>query len=334
MNEKFSLAEGRVLHGLIKDASGDIVVRLDAAGFIVNASENARELGINPCELLLMPHIADLADAEYVHDVARHVAQVFAGECEAGWIEFPVGASFSSTPAEETEELRPSQRRWYALSLRLVEHEAGEEPAALGLLRSVQQRHSLEVEISHRALTDPMTGLANRSAFFGKLRRTIALGEQYAVAVLAVDRLRAIYMQYGQRTADEILWGFAKYLETMCLEDHELAQLDADRFAVLLPGMSVREARVWAEEVLETFSGLTVTSSKNTPELTASAGLAQVELSIDWTMRQAELGLVMAQAGGGMKIGICGQPPRAVASGTAVERAMRQAVEGAQKRFA
>jgi len=343
MHIQFSHAEGRVLHGLIAEASGDIVVRLDPAGFIVHASENASELGIDLASLLLMPHIADLAEVGHGPDVARYVAQVFAGRSQAGWIEFPLRQLEDQTAqrAAGSGEVGAGRacagqacagQAWYAFSLRQIEDDDGVAQGALGLLRSVQQRHALEGEINNRALTDPLTGLANRSAFFGQLRRSISACDDQSMAVLAVDGLRAIFMQYGQRTADEVQWGFAKFLETMTVRGQELAQLDGERFAVLLPGMSVKQARHWAEDVLKTFAGLTVHAPKRSPELTASAGLARVEVTVDWTMRQAELGLVMARAAGGIQIGICGQPPRAVASGAKVELAMERAVRRAANR--
>ncbi|WP_337661208.1 GGDEF domain-containing protein [Erythrobacter sp. Alg231-14] len=354
----FSVEEGRVLHGLLEDASGDIVVRLDPAGFITHASENAAELGIDLSSLLLMPHIADLADADHSSDVARHVARALSGEGQAGWIEFPIRScsdlldddhfsqSDSVPPSIDGQSCSkghchaPSCLRWYAFSLKVIEPEDGSVDSAaqgaLGLIRSVQHKRSLEGEINAHALTDPMTGLANRHAFNASLSRSLTEGSEQTVAIMAVDSLRAVFMQYGQRTADEIQWGFAKFLETMAgadIDRHKvLAQLDGDRFAVLLPGMSLRQARSWAQDVLETFAGLTSAPTKRTPELTASAGLARVEVSVDWTMRQAELGLVMARAGGGMRVRVCNQPVRAVANGTAVTRAMDEAVERAVKR--
>ena len=326
MKIQFSHAEGRVLHGLIEDASGDIVVRLDGNGFIVHASDNAGELGMDFSSYLLMPHIADLADPDHGPAVAQFVGQVLAGEAQSGWIEFPLCQEVD----EDGECLAPPA--WYAFSMRLLDDEAGAAQGALGLLRCVKERHALEGEINARALTDPLTGLSNRHAFFGQLRRSISTGEEQTMAIFAVDSLRAIFMQYGQRTADEIQWGFAKFLETMAAPGQELAQLDGERFAVLLPGMSLRETRGWAEDLLKTFAGLAVTSSKSSPELTASAGLAKVEVTVDWTMRQAELGLVMARAGGGMQVGMCSQAPRSVACGSKVELAMEQAVKRATKR--
>lgn len=122
--------------------------------------------------------------------------------------------------------------------------------------------------------------------------------------------MRALLLRYGQRTADEVLWGFAKFLETMALPGHEVAQIDGERFGVLLPDMTLRIAREWAEDVVQTFSALASpapnTNRPRTPQLSASAGLARVECTVDWTLREAELGLVLARAGGGKQVAIAG----------------------------
>ncbi|WP_299194733.1 sensor domain-containing diguanylate cyclase [uncultured Erythrobacter sp.] len=336
MKIDFSNAEGRVLHGLIEDAAGDIVVRLDSAGFIVHASANASQLGIDLSSLLLMPHISDFADPDHTADLVRYVTQVLSGGVSHGWIEFPVCKS--AAPEEERADNEFAEPRWYAFSLRLIDDDDGVPQGALGLLRSVQQKHSLEGEISARALTDPLTGLANRHAFCADLRCAIAGEGEHTMAVLAVDRMRAIFMQYGQRTADEIQWGFAKYLESMVLPGHTLAQIDSERFGVLLRGMNTAQARGWAGDTLRTFAGLAGSSSSRTPELSASAGLARAEMNVDWTLRQAELGLVMARAGGGMRVSVCAQSPSGdagvLAKSDEIERAIDAAVSRAEQRRA
>ena len=301
MKMGLSDVEGRVLHGLVEEASGDIVIRLDPQGFIIYASSNIAELGHDLSSMLVMPHVSDLAEKNHGSAVSSFFEQVMAGETPHGWFEFPVLAQRSDDNRGLVES-----RRWYALSLRLIDDDDSAAQGALGLLRSVQHKRSLEGELHSRAVTDPLTGLANRHAFCASLRRHLAGGGGQVMAVLAVDRLRALYMQFGQRTADEIMWGFAKYLETMALPGHELAQLDNERFAVILPDFEMKDAKNWAEDVLKTFSALALPSSARSPKLTASAGLARVECTVDWTLRQAELALVMARAGGGMQVGQCG----------------------------
>ena len=291
--------EGRVLHGLLEETSRDIVVRLDRHGFIIHASANSAELGLDLSAALLPPHITDLAERDHAAFLGAHVKTALAGQVQGGWVEFPVVAGAD----REAASLPPQQcQRWYALSLRPMFEPSGAVEGALCLIRSVQQLRVLEGELHARAVTDPLTGLANRQAFCASLRRHLAQGGGQQVAVLAVDSMRALLLRYGQRTADEVLWGFAKFLETMALPGHEVAQLDGERFGVLLPDMTSRHAREWAQDVVETFSALAAPASTKSPQLTASAGLARVECTVDWTLREAELGLVLARAGGGRQV--------------------------------
>ncbi|MFU7527399.1 GGDEF domain-containing protein [Qipengyuania sp. ASV99] len=313
MEMGFSIAEGRALRGLLEDASGDIVVRLDPGGFVVHASPNVAELGIDLTARLFMPHITDFAEPGHGAEVARFVDQVFAGTAHSGRIEFPVRICAVDDCTDHDDPENPAGsglcRRWYTLGLKLVENGGGDAGhRALGLLRLVRHAQVSAADNTPNAMIDPVTGLASRQVFFASLHRAFAHDGPQTVALLAVDSLKALALQYGRRTADEIQWGFARFLESMVLPGHELAQLDGERCGVLLHGMTLKQARCWSEDVLQTFGALAVSASKRAPELTASAGLAQVEASADWTMRQAELGLVMARAGGGGQTGVCGHP--------------------------
>ncbi|QUL37579.1 sensor domain-containing diguanylate cyclase [Erythrobacter sp. JK5] len=304
MNMGLSAEEGMVLHGLLEEAAGDIVIKLDRRGFLIHASTNFGELGYDLSLLLLLPHVSDLAEAHHASALQEYTDRVLGGKAQGGWIEFPVLTCGSSPdcPAHDC-------RRWYALSLRPIAGEDGAACGAMGLLRSVQRLRALEGELHASVLTDPLTGLSNRHAFCSSLSRHLGAGGGQMVAVFAVDRMRAMFMQYGQRAADEIQWGFAKFLESMIFPEHELAQLDGERFGVVIPDMTPRAARSWADDVLRTFATLTIGASSRSPQVSASAGLARLESTVDWTLRQAELGLVMARAGGGMRVGQCGRLP-------------------------
>lgn len=293
--------EGRVLHGLLEETSGDIVIRIDRHGFILHASANIAEIGLDLAGALLLPHITDLAERDHAGFVGDHVGAALEGRPHGGWVEFPVLAC-----GQDGTDHDPQGQRWYALSLRPMLGDGGRPDGALCLMRSVQQLRSLEVELHARAITDPLTGLANRQAFCASLRRHLAQGGGQMVAVFAVDGMRALLLRYGQRTADEVLWGFAKFLETMALPGHEIGQIDGERFAVLLPEMTARSAREWAEDVVTTFSVLGAPTSAKAPQLSASAGLTRVECTVDWTLREAELGLVLARAGGGGQVAVAG----------------------------
>ena len=295
------------MHGLLEEATGDIVVRVDRRGFIETASANISDIGYDLSQLLLKPHLADLAEQGHLSALREYVALILSGGAEetaaADWLEFPIDR------ASKSEDNPPAlSGSWYALSLRAIADEEGSVSGALGLLRSVERMRALEGEVYSRALIDPLTGLANRHAFCGALRRQLASGTQGSMALFEIDRMRAVFMQYGQRTADEIIWGFAKFLETMVQGEYELGQFDGERFCVILPDLPRKTCRSWAQEVLQTFASLTLTTTARSPRLSASAGLAPIQKSVDWTLRQAELALVMARARGGMQVAECQNP--------------------------
>ncbi|MEE4200956.1 GGDEF domain-containing protein [Erythrobacter sp.] len=315
---------------------GDILVRLDHAGFVVHASQNADVLGIDLSSLLLMPHIADFADPAFHDAIVDYVAGVLADEPVADAMEFPVlrrALNQGELSARDTGEGAELARHWYALSLLPVEPDDGNAlQGAMGTLRSVQGKYQGHEESESAAALDPHTGLATRAAFCGHLTRAIAAGQQASLALFAIDNMRAIFMQYGQTTADEIRWGFARFLETMTDASQVLAQVDDERFGVILPGMSISTARAWAQTTLTTFAGLAMGGASRTSELTASAGLATLDVSADWTLRQGELGLVMARAGGGMQVAKSQLRP-GFANGAFVEREMEAAVQRAIQRY-
>jgi len=308
METGFGGFESNILHGLLEESSDDIVIRLDERGFLAQTSANGANIGLDLSSVLLAPHITDLVEREHAAFVAEHVNGVLAGQPMVGWVEFPIMAC-NSVPQIAGHRHRPDCHRWFALSLRPVTQPSGEPIGAVGLLRSVQQLRNLEGELRARTLTDPLTGLANRQSLCASLGRHLARGGGQMMAVLAVDGMRAVHLRYGQRMVDEVQWGFARFLESMACDGYEVARLDSERFGVILPETDRQAALHWCEDVVTTFGALASASSSKGLKLTASAGLARVECTIDWVLRETELGLVIARAAGGGQVR-CGALPR------------------------
>lgn len=309
----------------------DIVVHLDTAGFIIEASKNAARLGIDLDAQLLLPHIADIAAPEHQSTVTRCLIEVAAGKSHEERIEFPLAQCVDHEKSDERTLLHATDgsradQEWVLLTLRSNGQDDCKEPRLVGTLRCNGRRH---IGSSQRPLevgSDPFTGLADRRFFARAVTGGIAMGEIQSVALFAIDGMRSIFMQHGQSTADEVRWGFARFLEAMAEPQHILGQVDEERFGVILPAVRPREAREWAADVLATFAGLTGPSKGNNPRLSASAGIGRAEISAEWTIRQAELGLVMARAGGGMQTAIC-QPQTDLTCGRALEAAIESLVD-------
>ncbi|MEP1422934.1 MAG: GGDEF domain-containing protein [Erythrobacter sp.] len=328
------------LSGRSPDLADGIFVRLDAAGFFVDASANVSRLGIDLDALLVMPHVTDFVAADHQPKVARYFQQVVSAEGGEHGVRFPANTGQSNETCDVVDApavniAQCEDLDWYDLTLTRLDNDAGKLAGVIGTLQIVRQpitaASAASLPKSNDASNDPFTDLADRRSFVRELTGSIAMNQNASVAILAIDGMRAIFMQYGQATADEIRWGFARFLEAMAEPHFTLAQIDDERFGVILPGRHSGEAKDWACETLRTFAGLAMADDGRKPDLSASAGVARVELSAEWTMRQAELGLVMARAAGGMQAAIC-RPQSTFSCGRSVERAIETIVERTAKR--
>jgi diguanylate cyclase (GGDEF)-like protein len=93
------------------------------------------------------------------------------------------------------------------------------------------------------ALTDELTGLANRRLFHVRLREALAAdGEPLAVAMVDLDRFKELNDTLGHHAGDELLARLGARLRDAVGEYGLVARLGGDEFALLLPGAGLARA--------------------------------------------------------------------------------------------
>ncbi len=295
----FTPQDGAALYDLLAEQTDDLIVKTDRGGFIVHGAGALARLGIQPAGGLVGPHIADLAEAPQSDDIRRRHRALIGGRQgheDGGWIEFRA-ASGQGTGAR------------FALQMRAVEGMDGEAAGAIAVIRNIEDRRSLEERLFASSMTDPLTRLTNRRAFSMMLGHLIERGTPGSVALFEIDHFRAIGMRHGQSVADEVLEVFAEFLRVMTRSSEILSRIDGECFAVLLPYQSPAEARALSRPILDTLDEIRRSLPGKGVAVTVSGGIAGIGASVDATMREAGLALMLAKSRGGGSLELAGGRP-------------------------
>jgi len=286
MNLAYTPQEGAALWSLLADNSSDIIVRTDPGGFIVHASPAIAALGLQRGHDLFGRHLLDLVDPAYQAPVRSKLSVVAAGGQDESWTEL---ATWTAN----------GDRRWFEIRMHPIDAQrGGAGPAGvLGVMRSIDDRKAFERQLFVATLTDPLTGLSNRTAFTRMLGH-LAEGDGGCVAILDIDHFKAINLQYGQSVGDEVLVAFADYVRTELSESDIISRIGGESFAILFPGVTLAEAETTCARIVHRVAQISRAAGASAIPITASAGLSSIDGGVDGSLRRVELALALAKAKG------------------------------------
>ena len=123
-----------------------------------------------------------------------------------------------------------------------------------GQLADITEHKELEAQLTHQALHDPLTKLANRALFSDRvdhaLSRIERTDELVAVMFIDLDSFKAVNDTLGHAIGDEVLSLTAMRLNESLRGADTAARLGGDEFAVLLEDTSETAARRIAARIL------------------------------------------------------------------------------------
>lgn len=169
-----------------------------------------------------------------------------------------------------------------------------------------QLRGSL-AEARRIAESDALTGLANRRAFEGKLRRAVSVaretGRPLALAFCDIDHFKAINDTHGHDVGDRILKFVAQRLSSVSGNNCFVARHGGEEFVMLFEGSTSREAARIVDEVradLEERRLVAKQSGEPIGRVSFSAGIATLAEDDNGRkmLRAADQALYAAKAAG------------------------------------
>lgn len=133
-------------------------------------------------------------------------------------------------------------------------------------------------EIHRLAVTDPLTGVANRRALLEALERELSRSHRYrrplSLVLFDVDGFRALRHRLGAFGGDHTLRCVAGALRPLVRKDELLARCGGDEFAVCLPEATAAHAAVFAERVVRGVAALPLAFEGERYHVTVTAGAA------------------------------------------------------------
>ena len=152
-------------------------------------------------------------------------------------------------------------------------------------LATLLQRSALHAQLMKDARTDSKTGLLNAATWerdaTAEVTRAVRTRTALAVAMLDIDRFKAINDTYGHLLGDQVIKEIAHTLTALLRDYDQAGRFGGEEFALLLPQTRAVDAFRIAERVRSAISGLCIIAPGATGgervHVTVSIGVAALD---------------------------------------------------------
>lgn len=149
--------------------------------------------------------------------------------------------------------------------------------------------------IEQTALTDALTGVANKRALDAELSRSGQLADrhnqEYSLILCDLDHFKAVNDKHGHVVGDHLLQMAASAMEQSLRTSDSIYRFGGEEFAILLPLTGERDARDVADRLRHAIGGIRIDCGGEALSVTTSCGVAthlHGETSEQWLARADE----------------------------------------------
>ncbi len=168
-------------------------------------------------------------------------------------------------------------------------------------VRDVSDRRRVEAELTHLALHDELTGLANRVLLTDRANQAVVRchrdGSSVAILFVGLDRFREVNDGQGHAAGDAVLITAAARLKSAVRASDTVARFAGDEFLVVCDVAQPAEVTTIASRITDAFGAPFVTEHGEVC-VTASVGIATGTGDPDGLIRDANTALCRAKDGG------------------------------------
>jgi diguanylate cyclase (GGDEF)-like protein/PAS domain S-box-containing protein len=169
---------------------------------------------------------------------------------------------------------------------------------SLAMITDITDRKQAEQELARRALTDELTGLANRRVLLDRIDHALLrrAGERLAVLFIDLDDFKLVNDSFGHAAGDELLVTVADRLRNAARRGDTVARLGGDEFVVLCEDVTDADDVLVVAERLQASLAAPVTVGETRVFVAASIGVAlSPAASADELLRNADAAMYLAK---------------------------------------
>lgn len=154
-------------------------------------------------------------------------------------------------------------------------------------------------KLDRLAHTDPLTGIANRRAFYDTVPAMPNTGD--AIVLFDADRFKRLNDDWGHDFGDEVLRAIAMRLAACAGGDALVARYGGEEFILYLPATDAARALAIADEARRAVAAAVLQCGRDRVQASVSAGVAvnQGGVALRSLIRQADTALYEAKRAGG-----------------------------------
>ncbi len=254
------------------------------------------------------PAIAQLAGFEPSEMVGRHATD-FVHPDDRDRLANRFGSRSTNSPETVLVQFRLHRKDAGWRDVEAVVTDQRDRPSVAGYVanvRDITERKEFEALLAHRALHDPLTGLANRQLILDRVEQMLVRArracEPVAALFIDLDNFKDANDSLGHEAGDKLLQAVASRFSSMLRASDTVGRLGGDEFVVLTEGVSLAAGPAMVAERIrevlrkpfhvEGYEGLPIT-------VTASIGIATGDrASAQELLRDADIALYRAKAKG------------------------------------
>lgn len=182
----------------------------------------------------------------------------------------------------------------------------------LSIIRDISERveaqqklEAAQRQLEHLALTDELTGIANRRHFMSVAHYQFAQAQRYrqplSLIVIDIDHFKGINDRYGHEAGDRVLQALCQNCAGMIRQSDLFGRIGGEEFAIMLPNTDRRAALALGKRLNALFREIGVDYDTARLAFTASLGIATLDKEdedFEALLRRADRALYTAKQTG------------------------------------